>query len=334
MRRGRVALRRGAAALLFPAVAAFAQTLDLSVGGLDIPAEARRETAAAAAAGDWRTAEAALHRIVQERAAQAKPEDAALLRALAVAHFQAGRWFAAARAFKRSDRIEPLRASDRFALATAFSRFERRHWARAELERLVAEHPAEKDYRFALSEIFYFYQWFGQAAEQLDEVIRLAPDFAPAHDRLGQCFEGMGEHEKAAAAYRRALALDEASGRKSPWPAFHLGGLLHDLGRLAEAEAALERAAAADARQAAVHYELGVARRKLGKWAAAAASLEQAAALEPENAKTLPALAQVYRRMGREDAARQTLERFRDLRARSGRQRRTDETGAPGRERP
>lgn len=322
MRRGRVALRRAAAALLFPAVAVLAQTLNLSVGGLDIAADARREIAAAAAAGDWRTAEAALYRSTQE-----KPEDAGLLRALAVAHFQAGRWFAAARAFKRADRIEPLRASDRFALAAAFSRFERRHWARAELERLVAEHPADKDYRFALSEIFYFYQWFGQAAEQLDEVIRIAPAFAPAHDRLGQCFEGMGEHEKAAAAYRRALALDKASGRKSPWPAFHLGALLHDQGRLAEAEAALEQAAATDARQSAVHYDLGVVRRKLGKWAAAAAALERAAALEPEKAEALPALAQVYRRMGRQDAARRTLERFRSLQAR----RRTNETDASGR---
>ena len=315
MRAGRVALRRARSLspLLLLAVSAGGQTLELSVGGLDIAADVRRETAAAAASGDWKTVEAALY-----RAAQDKPGDAGLLRALAVAHFQAGRWFAAARAFKRSDRIEPLRAADRFALATAFSRLERRHWARAELERLVEEHPAEKDYRFALSEIFYFYQWFGQAAEQLEAVIRLAPGFASAHDRLGQCFEGMGRHEKAAEAYLRAIELDEASGRKSPWPAFHLGSLRHDLGLLAEAKAALERAAAVGPPQAAVHYELGVVLRKLGQWTAAAESLERAVALEPENAQALPALAQVYRRMGAETAARQTLERFRELQAQTG----------------
>ncbi len=305
---------RSLSALLLLAVSAGGQTLEFSVGVLDVAADVRKEIAAAAASGDWRTAEAALY-----RAAQDKPGDAKLLRALAVAHFQAGRWFAAARAFKRSDRIEPLRASDRFALATAFSRLERRHWARAELERLVAEHPAEKDYRFALSEIFYFYQWFGQAAEQLEAALRLAPRFAPAHDRLGQCFEGMGEHEQASAAYRRAIELDEASGRKSPWPAFHLGSLLHDLGRLAEAQAALERAAAVDPPQAAVHYELGVVLRKLGEWAAAAESLERAVALAPENVQALPALAQVYRRMGAENAARQTLERFREMQTQAGR---------------
>ncbi len=313
MRGGRVALR-SLSALLLLAVSAAGQTLELSVGALDIAGDVRKEVAAAASSGDWRTVEAALY-----RAAQDKPGDAGLLRALAVAHFQAGRWFAAARAFKRSDRIETLSADDRFALATAFSRLERRYWARAELERLVEKHPAEKNYRFALSEIFYFYQWFGQAAEQLEQVILLAPDFAPAHDRLGQCFEGMGEHEKAADAYRRAMELDAASGRKSPWPSFHLGSLQHDLGQIEEAEAALRQAAAADPLQAAVHYELGVVLRKRGEWAAAAESLNRAVELKPANAKALLALSQVYGRMGEEDAARQTLKRFRELQAQAGR---------------
>lgn len=297
------------AALLLLAVAAPAQTLELSVHELDIAENVREEIAEAVASGGWRTAESMLY-----RASEDKPGDAGLLRALAVAHFQTGRYWAAAAAFKGSDRIETLDPAHRFALATAYLRLDRRHWARAELERLVAEHPAEKDYRFALSEVFYFYQWFGQAVEQLEQVIRLDSSFSPAYDRLGQCFEAAGQHEKALPEYRRARTLDEASGRQSPWPAFHLGSLQHDLGRLEEAKAALLGALAVDASQAAIHYELGVVLKKLEEWAAAARSLRVAVELDPSNAKALPALSQVYRRMGRADLSAEALKHFHKLR--------------------
>jgi predicted TPR repeat methyltransferase len=46
------------------------------------------------------------------------------------------------------------------------------------------------------------------AAEMLEQTLELAPDWAPAWLALGEARENLGESEGAAAAYRRALALD------------------------------------------------------------------------------------------------------------------------------
>ena len=301
-------------AAAFLAVSAGGQTLELSVGGLDIAAIP--PTPRNGRGRGFRRLEDGRGRAV--RAAQDKPGDAGLLRALAVAHFQAGRWFAAARAFKRSDRIEPLRAADRFALATAFSRLERRHWARAELERLVEEHPAEKDYRFALSEIFYFYQWFEQAANSLRRLSGLRPALRPRTTAWASASKAWaGTRKPPRLTCGRSNWTKHRAGNR-PGPPFIWAACGTTWGcsqkrkrRWSGRPSSVRRRPPSITSSASCCASSGSGRQ-------AAESLERAVSLEPENAQALPALAQVYRRMGAETAARQTLERFREMQTQTG----------------
>ena len=111
----------------------------------------------------------------------------------------------------------------------------------------------------------YFYQWYGEAIAKLRTSIELDPDFAQAYDRLGQCFEGAGKTDEALAAYEKAVALNKAQSGGSHWAAWHMGSLLHDMGRLNDAERTLREALQNARDLPQVHYDFGVVLRKQGK---------------------------------------------------------------------
>ena len=211
-------------------------------------------------AGDWRSAEDTLF-----KAAEGSPQNATLLRALGIAHYQAGRYFSAASALKRSDALDSLDPEARFLLAGSLIRVERSHWARAELERLVAQHEDSDRYGLVLAQVRYDQGQFLAAVSALDQVIARTPESAAANDLLGQCLEGLGRYEAAVAAFERAISLAQEAREESAWPYYHLGSLLHDLGDLDIAEAALASAVAVDPDHAPARRELGVVYMKTNK---------------------------------------------------------------------
>ena len=150
------------------------------------PATAER-LRAAIAAEQWPAVEDILF-----KAASSSPQPATLLRALGIAHYQAGRYFSAASALKRSDALAPLEPEARFLLAGSFIRLERRHWARAELDRLVAQQGDSDRYRLSLAQVHYDQGQFSAALSQLDQILESTPELAAAHDLRGQCLEGLG----------------------------------------------------------------------------------------------------------------------------------------------
>ena len=282
--------------------------LTLNPAGLGLPSPEASALAAAIRSEAWANAEQILF-----LAAEADPANPKVLRALGIAHYQAGRYFPAASALKRSDSITKLDQNDRFLLASAYLRIERGHWARAELERLIEEHPANSRYRYSLARIYYDQERFVDAAQLARQAIRLDGTSVEAYDLLGQCLEGLGEFSQAAKMYNTAISLDARNAVGSPWPHFHLGSLLHDLGDLARAEASLGVAIAIDARHGPSFRELGIVRQKAGKLDAAAEALEAASRLLPDDARIQYLLSRIYLQVG--DAARSkvALERFRQL---------------------
>ena len=263
---------------------------------------------AALAAEQWPTVEGILF-----KATSSSPQSATLLRALGIAHYQAGRYFSAASALKRSDALAPLEPETRFLLAGSFIRLERRHWARAELERLVARHGGSNRYGLALAQVHYDQGQFSAALSQLDQILANAPGLAAAHDLRGQCLEGLGRPKAALAAFERAISLDRREHTVSAWPHYHLGSLLHDLGDLEAAETALAAALAADPGHAPAQRELGIVYAKANKLGLAAEALEGAARLAPLDASVQYSLASVYRRLGRGGDAAAAMDRFREL---------------------
>ncbi len=262
----------------------------------------------AIATGEWLAAEDVLF-----KEAHRNPRNAILLRALGIAHYQSGRYFSAASALKRSDALARLEPEARFLLASSFIRIERRHWARAELERLVARDGAAGSYRLALAQVHYDQGRFAAGVRQLDQILDRTPEWAAAHDLRGQCLEGLGDNRSAIAAFQRAVSLNLKAAVESAWPHYHLGSLSHDLGDLVAAETALARALAADPAHAPARRELGIVYMKANKLRLAAEALESAAQLSPLDASVQYSLVSVYRRLGREGDAAAAMERFREL---------------------
>ena len=302
---GRFALL--SAALLSPA---FADSRELAVDADDLGLQeaAAAQLRAALRSGAWTTAEGILF-----RASARRPAHAPLLRALGIAHYQAGRYYPAAMALKRADAIALLAPADRFLLASACLRLERLHWARPELERLIATQEDNREYRYALARIYYAQQRFEDGIRELRRAIRRNPDYAEAHDLLGQCLEGLGQAAAAAAAYQAAISSNAAKAARSPWPHYHLGSLLHDSGDLGAAEASFREALGADPGHVPALRELGLVLQKLERPAAAAAMLERAARLAPRNAKIQYALSLVYGQLGDSQLAAAARARFREL---------------------
>ena len=282
--------------------------LTLNPAGLGLPSSEASALAAAIRTEAWANAEKILF-----LAAEADPANAKVLRALGVAHYQAGRYFPAASALKRSDAITTLDQDDRFLLASAYLRIERRHWARAELERLAEDHAANSRYRYSLARIYYDQERFVDAAQLARQAIRLDATSVEAYDLLGQCLEGLGDFSQAANAYNTAISLESRNAAGSPWPHFHLGSLLHDLGDLARAEVSLGAAIAIDAHHGPSYRELGIVRQKAGKLDAAAEALEAAGRLLPDDSRIQYLLSRVYLQLGDAVRSKVALERIRQL---------------------
>ena len=282
--------------------------LTLNPADLGLPASEANALATAIRTEAWSTAEDILF-----LAADADPGNPKVLRALGIAHYQAGRHFPAASALKRADSITTLSQDDRFLLASSYLRLKRGHWARAELERLVEKHADNARYRYSLARIHYEQQRFVDAAQSARQSIGIDASSVEAHDLLGQCLEGLGEFPQAAEAYNTAISLDERSEVQSPWPHFHLGSLLHDLGDLARAEASLSAAIAIDAEHGPSLRELGIVRQKSGNLDAAAEALEAAGRLLPDDARIQYLLGRIYLQRGDAVRGESALERFREI---------------------
>ncbi|MCP5119889.1 MAG: tetratricopeptide repeat protein [bacterium] len=228
-------------------------------------------------------------------------------------HFEKGRYLESTIAYKKADLITPLDNRSRFTLVTAYIALERGHWARPELEKLIAADPFNPVYPYWLARVYYTFNWFDEAVEELDKALALDPDFAAAYDRLGLCLEGLGNNEAALARNETAVRLNQESGESAHWPAYHLGSLLHDLGQLEKAEKSLRRALRAAADMAEAHYELGVVLDKRGKSREAVKQLLRAAELDESDPQPHYALSQIYRRLGDREKAMEEIRRFREL---------------------
>ena len=303
-----IALALVAAAHFTPRLRGSENEVSLHAEELGLPSAATETLQAAIATGDWHSVEGILY-----QAASSNSESAPLLRALGIAHYQAGRYFSAGSALKRSDALAPLDPETRFLMAGSFIRIERRHWARAELEKLAATHAESGSYRLALAQVHYDQGKFSAALSELDHILESAPESAPAHDLRGQCLEGLSRPEAAVAAFERAISLNRKAAAVSAWPHYHLGSLLHDLGDLGAAETALASALTADRDHAPAQRELGIVYMKANKLRLAAEALESAARLSPLDPSVQYSLASVYGRLGRNGQARAALGRFREL---------------------
>ena len=119
------------------------------------------------------------------------------------------------------------------------------------------------------------------------ELLRDAPDYVAAHNKLGFALFQTGRPDEALGSLRRALALqpDNATTHNN------LGLVMMQLGRAAEAVSSFERAVALQPDYAEAHYNLAHAYSGIGRPAAAVGEFREALRFRPDWPTAMGALA-------------------------------------------
>lgn len=175
--------------------------------------------------------------------------------------------------------------------------------ARAEIEKLEAAGPGSA---FAAAQVYQRLERYAEGVPILTRLTAAKPDLAPAWFLLGAALERTGDHERAIAAFRKALELE---------PDFHsalnyLGYLWADRGEnLDEALALILRAVALDPENGAYVDSLGWVRFQLKEYALARGLLERAARLMPKDPSVQEHLGDLYKITGEVARARDAYRR-------------------------
>ncbi|HZP18240.1 MAG TPA: tetratricopeptide repeat protein [Terriglobales bacterium] len=278
---------------------------------LQLDSEQRAQVEAALAKKDYKSAEAVL---VEEADKQPKSARAANLLEFAGGIFFLDReYLNSAIAFKKAEAIAPLRERSRFTLAMAYIELGRPQWARAELERLSISAPGNALYLYWLARLDYDGHKYTEALSRLQKVTALDPAMVRAHDLLGLCYDYMGDQDKAIASFERAVQLNRAQARPSPWPHLDMAVSQVEIGRLKDAENNLREAVQYDPGLPRAHYELGRVLDQEGKTDEAVQELKAASADDPNYPEPHYLLGRIYHRLGKDELAKSEVQQFQKL---------------------
>jgi tetratricopeptide (TPR) repeat protein len=241
-----------------------------------------------------------------ERAGQLAPASADALLGQAQAHAALNHPAEAVRAAQALVQAQKESADSYAVLGAIHERFGQRAEAVQAYEKALARQPAHLGAARGLALIY-------ARQRRAQEAVRLLEAAAAAHPRialplleLGQIHQRLGDDAAAAAAYRRALALEPDNPVALNNLAYALG---KDPAHLEEAVELAERAFRSAARSPAVADTLGWLLYQKGDLERAEALLAQAAAGAPDSAEIRYHLGIVYARRGKKDEARRELER-------------------------
>ena len=144
---------------------------------------------------------------------------------------------------------------------------------------------------------FYLKDEDTQAAEAFEEAIKLDPELAEAHFRLGLTNDALGlekeaedAYRKAVASYKKYFAIDK--NNKDAEAHYNLGQTYAGLRLYTEAVKEYRQATRVKPDDAAIHYDLGRALMKLAQYDEAAEAFERSLELDPENYRAEDELAE------------------------------------------
>jgi tetratricopeptide (TPR) repeat protein len=216
-------------------------------------------------------------------------------------------------AFKKAEKIKPLKEDDLFTVAMSFVILNRKDWARQELQRLAQANLKDPRYPYWLARLDYDDAQYAAAIEKLKRAIGLDANFVKAYDNLGLSYEALGEYEEAYKSYEKATDLNRQQSWKSAWPPLNFGIFLQNRGRIAEAEPYLREAVGHEPKLAQARFQLGVLLEKQKKYKDAIEELSTAVSLDPKYPEPHYALARIYRLTGDLKSAEGAAKTFQDL---------------------
>src|SRR5882757_7324383 len=290
------------------------QPADISVqklADLQLDGKLQEELEAAMGRHDYASAERIL---VSEAERDPKSARGAKLLSLAGGiFFLDGKYVNSAIAWKKADAIAPLDERSRFTLAMAYIKLNRRHWADAELQKLVVSAPEKPLYLYWLARLDYDAQSYATAVSRLQKVIEMDPKMTRAYDTLGLCYEYLGKPEEAIKSYNQAVDLNRLQLKPSPWPLVDLAVTLIAVNRLEDAKKNLDEALRYDAKLPQARYQLGRILEMQGDFDGALDALTKAAELDHGYPEPHLALGRIYHRIGNLQRADSEIARFQQL---------------------
>jgi Flp pilus assembly protein TadD len=117
------------------------------------------------------------------------------------------------------------------------------------------------------------------------EAVRLDPDLAEAHFRLGLGFESLGKREEAEAEYKKAVEAYKKYFEENDNDAeahYNLGQIYANLGNYSEAIRQYREATRLKENDPDIYYDLGVAHTKLAQYDAAAVAFSKSLEIDPD----------------------------------------------------
>ena len=145
------------------------------------------------------------------------------------------------------------------------------------------------------------------------EAVRLDPDLAEAHFRLGLGYESLGKREEAEAAYKKAVEAYKKHFDKNRDDAeahYALGQTYANLGQYSEAIREYREATKLKEDDPDIYYDLGVAHTKLAQYDAAAAAFSKALEIDPDYYRAQDGLDEAKQGIKRIRAGRKHLEQL------------------------
>lgn len=169
----------------------------------------------------------------------------------------------------------------------------------AQLEQALRIKPEYTDARNNLGEALVRAGRIPEAMVQLEQVLVTNPDMAGPHVNIGNALFQTGKVPEAITEYEHALRIEPDFVEAH----YDLGNALSRQGRIPEAIAQLEQALRGRPEFAPAHYNLGAAMDQIGKAQEAVEHYQEALRIDPEYAEAHLGLANVLARSGRiEDA--------------------------------
>ena len=125
-----------------------------------------------------------------------------------------------------------------------------------------------------------------QAVAAFQEAVKLDPDLAETHFRLGLGYEALGKREESEAEYKKAVEAYKkylADHENDPEAHYDLGQTYAGLGQFSEAIREYRLATKLKEDDPDIFYDLGVAHTKLAQYDAAAVAFSKSLEIDPEN---------------------------------------------------
>ena len=152
-----------------------------------------------------------------------------------------------------------------------------------------------------------------EAAELFRDAIRLDPDYAEAHFRLGLAHTALGRKKEATEEYQKAVEAYKKTIAENPRDPDGYFGIARAHARLGEHEEAVKAYKQAfrlepDIADQEVFYELGIEHGKLAQYEEAVAALKKAAEMSPDDYRAAEALEKAKEGLKRREAFLKRLE--------------------------